>query len=185
MIKKPMLALCSVIFILLASQTGFGQARIPEYPSRVASGQNYSYYRYHRRVISNPVSSVPYRQPVFNRSSYSYQPAAYRDPAPYVQNQAQPNAQVFEEEIREEFRTWPSRLDAGEPAAAGLEALESEIADLRIEVRNLSRKIDLSLSEAQKRQESGIRTGDAEKMGRLKQELRELKALLEQLRKEK
>jgi len=182
MIKKPMLALCFVLFVLLASQTGFGQARIPEYPSRIASGQNYSYYRYHRRVISNPVTI---RQPVLSRASYSYQPAAYRGSVPYVQNQAQPNAQVFEEEIREEFRTWPSRLDAGEPAAAGLEALESEIADLRIEVRNLSRKIDFSLSEAQKRQESGIRSGDAEKMGRLKQELRELKALLEQLRKEK
>jgi len=66
-----------------------------------------------------------------------------------------------------------------------MDSLEREVADLRSEVREISRKVDLSLSTARQQQSSSMKSEEIEKMERLKKELQELKALLEQLRKEK
>jgi predicted RNase H-like nuclease (RuvC/YqgF family) len=154
---------------------------MPEYPSRLSSGQNYSYYRYHRRVVSNPASSVPYRRTVFNRSPYAHEPAAYRDPSPHVQNSAQTNMQVFEEEIREEFRSWDS--SSGSEAKFGspeIFALENEISEIKEMVRNIAEKISFPSATGR---ESRQKTPDTEKVEALKKELKELKALLEQFRK--
>jgi len=159
------------------SAEAFAQ-RIKAYPSRMASAQNYSYYRYHRRVVSSP-------RPVESIRDYPYPIQTVDGGFRRLQRVASPPAQVFEEEIREEFRAWPSGDYAVETAGPAMEALEREVADLRNEVRELSRKIESSLSSAQKQKESGVKSEDAEKMERLKKELRELKALLEQLKKEK
>jgi predicted RNase H-like nuclease (RuvC/YqgF family) len=144
----------------------------------MSSAQNYSYYRYHRRVVSSARAAESIRD-------YPYPIQTIDGGFRRLQRVAPPPSHVFEEEIREEFRTWPSQTYAVEAAGPAMDALEREVAELRNEVKELSRKIDLSLSSAQKQQESDIRSGVAEKMERLKQELRELKALLEQLKREK
>lgn len=105
--------------------------------------------------------------------------------APHVQSFPEQSERVYEEEVREEFRTWPSQPYAAEPASEAMDSLEREVADLRSEVREISRKVDLSLSTARQQQSSSMKSEEIEKMERLKKELQELKALLEQLRKEK
>jgi hypothetical protein len=172
--RKILFAFFLVSSVLVSSSEVFAQ-RIKAYPSRMSSGQNYSYYRYHRRVVSSP-------RPVESIGDYPYPVQTVDGGFRRLRRVESPPAQIFEEEIREELRTWPSQasVDAG-PA---MDALEREVADLRSEVRELSRKIELSLPAASQRQ-SGVSAETAEKMEKLKQELRELKALLEQLRKEK
>lgn len=176
MARKILCSLFLVSSVFVTSGEVFAQ-RITTYPSRMSSAQNYSYYRYHRRAVSSP-------RPVESFRDYPYPVQTVDGGFRRLQRVASPPVQVFEEEIREEFRTWPSRLDAGEAGSAGLDALEREVADLRNEVRELSRKIEFSLSSA-RQQQSGVKAEEIEKMERLKKELRELKALLEQLRKEK
>ena len=176
MSRKILCALFLVFSVFATSSELFAQ-RIKAYPSRLSSTQNYSYYRYHRRVVSSAraVESV---------NDYPYPVQTVDGGFRRLQRVASPPAQVFEEEIREEFRTWPSGDYAVETAGPAMEALEREVADLRNEVRELSRKIEFSLSSA-RQQQNGVKSEGAEKVERLKKELRELKALLEQLRKEK
>jgi len=174
--RKFLCVLFLISSVFAMSAEAFAQ-RIKAYPSRMSSAQNYSYYRYHRRVISSA-------RPVESSHDYPYAIQTVDGGFRRLQRVASPPAQIFEEEIREEFRTWPSGDYAVETAGPAMEALEREVADLRNEVRELSRKIDLSLSPA-RQQQSHVTSEDAEKMERLKKELRELKALLVQLRKEK
>jgi len=147
MSRKFLFMLILVSLVFLSSLQAFGQRRIIEYPSRLKSRQNYSYYKYRRRVISYPVSGVPYNRQTYRRRPINpYQYAAYGNPVRYVQNSATPRQQVFEEEIREEFRTWGE--PSGSPVEFGsyrIEALEREISDMKIMLRDISRKIDSSI----------------------------------------
>jgi hypothetical protein len=177
MSRKFLCAFFLISSVFATSAEAFAQ-RIKAYPSRMSSAQNYSYYRYHRRVVSSAravESSRDYPYPIQTVDG------GFRRP----QRVASPPAQVFEQEIREEFRTWPSGDYAVETGGPAMDALEREVADLRNEARELSRKIEFSLSGAQKQRQSVVKAEEIEKMERLKKELRELKALLEQLRKEK
>jgi len=167
------------IFFLISSvfsaSSGLFAQRIKAYPPRLAPSLNYSYYRYHRRVVgrANPVESF---------RDYPYPVRTVDGGFRRLRRVESPPAQVFEKEIREEFRAWPSQDSVD--ASPAQDTLEREVASLRSEVRELARKIELSLPAA-RQQASGVSADTAEKMERLKQELRELKALLEQLKKEK
>jgi len=171
--RRIQVAFFLLSLVFAASSELFAQ-QIKAYPSRLSSGQNYSYYRYHRRVVGNP-------NPVESFRDYPYPVRTVDGGFRRLQRGASPPVQVFEEEIREEFRTWPSQ--AGVDAGPAMDALEKGVADLRDEMRELARKIELALP-TPRQQASGVSAETAEKMEKLKQELRELKALLEQLKKD-
>lgn len=181
MCKKIIIAVFIASFVFLSSEKALSQQRIIKYPSRISSSQNYSYYRYRRVVTSRPVSSVPNGRVILSRPSLPYRFASYANPVPAAQNFYPSQPQVFEEEIREEFRTWNG--NSAESMGSGsseIESLRSEISELRAEVRELSEKIS-GLSGGT--QQSGLKSEDAEKLEKLKKELRELKTLLEEFRK--
>jgi len=58
-----------LILSVFAASTELFAQRINEYPSRVSSSQNYSYYRYHRIAVSNPVRTFADNRSIYRKHS--------------------------------------------------------------------------------------------------------------------
>ena len=155
-----------VFWILLAASLvpadGFSQARIKQYPSRISVIRTFSYA--HPRTLPGrpPVYYRAYRAPVFMPSVRE----------PLQRNEPRINEQIFEE------RESRQAIEAND-AAFDLRALERDLAALKEEVGKLGERVVALAMESREARKPGA---DIAKIELLKKELRELRALLSELK---
>lgn len=183
--KKTLPALLLSLALPVTSQA-FAQRSVKEYPSRLRTGQNYSYYRYRRwSVVNRQALSNPVNRRVSQGKIVSRPPSIVRDSRPPVRNFKEPVQQAFEEEIIEEFRTWPEQAENHTNLVSSrLDAMEREISDIKVMLARLSDEIASFQGKAGSLNEKEASNGEElEKIVKLKKELIELRALLEEFRK--
>lgn len=182
---KTLPALLLSLTFLVTGQA-VAQRSVKEYPSRLKTSQSYSYYRYRRwRVVNRPAQSNPLNRRVSRSRINSMYGPLRRNIRPSNRYYSRFVQQVFEEEIIEEFRTWPEQAeDHTKAVGSRLDAMEREISDVKIMLARLSEEIASFQGKASSLNEKeGPNSEELEKIVKLKKELVELRALLEEFRK--